>query len=159
MNVKENFSTNFNKAIIAKGLGEYTNIELGKYLGVSGVTAHNYIKGDKLPSMENSVLFADKLGVSLDWLFLSKGDPEIAKNTFDGDIVLQKETVDPKTQKLINILKSGNISDKAFKDLVISFTDIIQLLCDVEDYTNAHKGERRSEDRPFWKPIEDRLFS
>lgn len=164
MNVKETFSKNFNKAIVVKGLGKYTNVELGRYFGVSSVTAYKYKTGEKLPGMENAVIFANKLEVSLDWLLANKGSFESPANDGEPAISSNSKVHSAKVQYLVDILEQGNIDDKGFKTLIKAFTDIIDLIYDVEKFTFDHKDDREEDrrdpiNRPFWKLEKERRIN
>jgi DNA-binding XRE family transcriptional regulator len=47
--------------------------ELGAIIGVSGVTAHNYKTGKKMPKMERAIKIANEFGVCVEWLLTGRG--------------------------------------------------------------------------------------
>lgn len=127
-----------------------TYTEIAEVVGVSGKQAvGNWVSNESMPAYA-AIKIARHYNVSLDWLFdltvsrHSVSEPK-AEYIVEGNI-----NKDLNVQLLVDILNSGDVNEKAFNDLVKAFTNIIQLVCDVEDYTNSHQGDRRSKSRPFW---------
>lgn len=55
--------------IALRNIGKYgTNVEIGKFFGVSGAAANYWLNGDKLPSPEMLIKMSKKLKVTTDWL-------------------------------------------------------------------------------------------
>jgi transcriptional regulator with XRE-family HTH domain len=69
------FGERLQKSISASKYATYNQIQLGKVFGgVTSATVSYWINGHKLPSTENCLIIADRLGVSLDWLLLGRSD-------------------------------------------------------------------------------------
>lgn len=85
----EQFAERFKAAVAHAGVDD-TQIALGKFLGVSGVTVWSYRKGEKLPRMKKASEIAQKLGVNVNWLMTGNGEM-----TNDSELSeLEKKVVD-----------------------------------------------------------------
>ena len=69
------FAARLLDSLIASNLSpeQNTREKLGNLFGVSGGFISDMLNGHKLPSMENSILIAGKLGVCVEWLLTGIG--------------------------------------------------------------------------------------
>lgn len=67
------FANRFRQAV-AHAKAPTTQQELGKFLGVSGTMAWNYLNGEKLPGMSTATRMAERLGVNVNWLLTGQGE-------------------------------------------------------------------------------------
>ena len=72
MNANIEFSARFRQALKESDLPQ-TQVELGKYFGLSGTMIWFYLNGEKLPSMKNAIAIARRLGVCVEWLLTGRG--------------------------------------------------------------------------------------
>lgn len=72
--VEERFGLRFKEACELSGLSKFTQIKLGKLIGVSGPVVNHYRNGKQIPSISTAIRICELTGVSLDWLILGRGE-------------------------------------------------------------------------------------
>jgi DNA-binding XRE family transcriptional regulator len=68
------FANRFSELVKSKGWGDLSRVELGKKLGVSSTCAHFYMRGERLPAIDQARMLCKLFdGISIEWLLTGNG--------------------------------------------------------------------------------------
>ena len=72
------FANRFSELVKSNGWGDLSRVELGKKLGVSSTCAHFYMRGERLPAIDQARMLCKLFdGISIEWLLTGKGSIRI----------------------------------------------------------------------------------
>ena len=68
------FANRFSELVKSNGWGDLSRVELGKKLGVSSTCAHFYMRGERLPAIDQARMLCKLFdGISIEWLLTGNG--------------------------------------------------------------------------------------
>ena len=100
------FANRFSELVKSKGWGDLSRVELGKKLGVSSTCAHFYMRGERLPAIDQARMLCKLFdGISIEWLLTGKGSIRIDEIKQPSSPLLDKfNQLCPEQQQIIELM-------------------------------------------------------
>ena len=74
LEIDKEFANRFSSLVDSKGWSDLSRVKLGKVLGVSSTCAHFYIRGERLPAIDQARALCELFdGLCVEWLLTGKG--------------------------------------------------------------------------------------
>ena len=97
------FANRFSELVKSKGWGDLSRVELGKKLGVSSTCAHFYMRGERLPAIDQARMLCKLFdGISIEWLLTGKGSIRIDEIKQPSPLLDKFNQLCPDQQKEVN---------------------------------------------------------